>query len=170
VRSARHAPDSVELLLIKTHHSLRPHTQLDDEENGMPDKKLIILVALLIVLNFGHDADHIARGDLRWPLTVESAPPIIIILAIFSILVFGLYFYLKNKVGPLFWAIVAGAGAAFGWLAHFSPFTEQTPQYIYHAYATPAAGWLAVAWLVALMLVLIITAIYAEYLWARDLH
>jgi hypothetical protein len=30
-------------------------------------------------------------------------------------------------------------------------------------------GWLAVAWLAALMLVLIGTAIYAEYLWARRL-
>ncbi|MGH6848596.1 MAG: hypothetical protein ACREC0_14540 [Methylocella sp.] len=135
----------------------------------MPDKKLIILVALLIVLTLGHTADHIVRGDLRWPLTVESVSFIIIILVIFSILVFGLYFYLKNKVGPLFWAIVAGGGAALGWLAHLSPFTEQTPQYIYRAYEIPAAGALAVAWLAALMLVLIITAIYAEYLWARGL-
>ena len=79
----------------------------------------------------------------------------------------GLFFYLKNKLGPLFWAIVAGTDVALGWLAHFSPFTDQTPQYIYHAYATPAAGWLAVAWLVALMLALIVAAIYAEYLWAR---
>jgi hypothetical protein len=131
------------------------------------DKKLITLVVLVIILTLGHIADHIARGDLRWPLTVESVPSIIIILAIFSILVFGLYFYLKNKAGPLFWAIVAGTGVALGWLAHFSPFTDQTPQYIYHAYATPAAGWLAVAWLVALMLALIVAAIYAEYLWAR---
>jgi hypothetical protein len=115
VRSTRHAPDSVELLMIKTHHSLRPHTQLDDEENGMPDKKLIILVALLIVLNFGHDAHHIARGDLRWPLTVESAPPIIIILAIFSILVFGLYFYLKNKVGCSGRSSRAPARHSVGW-------------------------------------------------------
>jgi hypothetical protein len=63
----------------------------------------------------------------------------------------------------------AGTGVAPGWLAHFSPFTDQTPQYIYHAYATAAAGWLAVASLVALMLALITTAIYAEYLWARGL-
>ena len=95
---------------------------------------------------------------------------IVIILAIFSILVFGLYFYLKSKAGPLFWAIVAGTGVAFGWLAHFSPFTDQTPRYICNAYDTPAVGWLAVAWLVALMLVLIATAIYAEYLWARGLR
>ena len=135
----------------------------------MRDKILITLAALIIILNLGHTADHFARGDFRWPVTVESVPPIIVTLAINAILCFGLFFYLKNKIGPLFWAIVAGAGVTLGWLAHFSPFTDQTPQYIYHAYATPAAGWLAVAWLVALMLALITTAIYAEYLWARGI-
>lgn len=136
----------------------------------MRDKKLIILVALLIVLSLGHDVDHILRSDIPWPLTSGPLLPIVIFFAKYGFLGLALFCYLKNKVGPLFWAIVAGAGAAFGWLAHFSPFTEQTPQYINHAYATSAAGWLAVAWLVALMLVLIITAIYAEYLWARGLH
>jgi hypothetical protein len=133
------------------------------------DKILIALVVLIIILNLGHTVDHFARGDFRWPVTVESVPPIIVTLAINAILGFGLYFYIKNKVGPLFWAIVTGTGVAFGWLAHFSPLTEQPPQYIYRAYETPALGWLAVAWLAALMLVLIVTAIYAEYLWARGL-
>jgi hypothetical protein len=136
-------------------------------ENRVRDKILITLVVLIIILNLGHTADHFARGDFRWPVTVESVPPIIVTLAVNAILGFGLYFYLKNKIGPLFWAIAAGIGVAFGWLAHFSPFSDQTPQYIYHVYATPAAGWLAVASLVALMLALIITTIYAEYLWAR---
>jgi hypothetical protein len=139
-------------------------------EDRVRDKILIILVVLIIVLNLGHTADHFARGDFHWQVTVESVPPIIVTLAINAILCFGLYFYLINRVGPLFWAIAAGIGVAFGWLAHFSPFTDQTPQYIYHAYATPAAGRLAVAWLVALMLALITTAIYAEYLWARGLR
>lgn len=135
----------------------------------MRDKILIALVVLVIILNLGHTVDHFVRGDFRWPLTVATVPPFLVTLAINAILGFGLYFYLKNKLGPLFWAIVAGIGVAFGWLAHFSPFTEQTPQYIYRAYETPALGWLAVAWLAALMLVLIGTAIYAEYLWARRL-
>lgn len=135
----------------------------------MRDKILIALVVLVIILNLGHTVDHFVRGDFRWPLTMATVPPFLVTLAINAILGFGLYFYLKNKLGPLFWAIVAGIGVAFGWLAHFSPFTEQTPQYIYRAYETPALGWLAVAWLAALMLVLIGTAIYAEYLWARRL-
>jgi hypothetical protein len=131
------------------------------------DKILITLAVLMIILNLGHTADHFARGDFHWPPTTQSVPSIIITVAINAILGFGLYFYLKNRIGPLFWAIVAGIGVALGWLAHFSPFTEQTPRYIYRAYAAPALGWLAVAWLAALMFVLIVTAIYAEYLWAR---
>jgi hypothetical protein len=133
------------------------------------DKKLIILVALLIVLSLGHDVDHILRSDVPWPLTSGPLLPIVIFFAKYAFLGLALFFYLKNKIGPLFWAIGAGTGVALGWLAHFSPFTDETPQYIYHAYATPAAGWLAVAWLVALMLVLITIAIYAEYLWARGI-
>jgi hypothetical protein len=133
------------------------------------DKKLIILVGLLIVLSLGHDVDHIFRGDIPWPLSSGPLLPKSIIVVKYALLGLALFFYLKNKIGPLFWAIAAGIGVALGWLAHFSPFTDQTPQYIYHAYATPAAGWLAVASLVALMLDLIITAIYAEYLWARGI-
>jgi hypothetical protein len=134
------------------------------------DKKLIILVGLLIVLSLGHDVDHIFRGDIPWPLSSGPLLPKSIIVVKYALLGLALFFYLKNKIGPLFWAIAAGIGVALGWLAHFSPFTDQTPQYIYHAYATPAAGWLAVAWLAALMLVLITTAIYAEYLWARGVQ
>jgi hypothetical protein len=118
----------------------------------------------------GHDVDHIFRGDIPWPLSSGPLLPKSIIVVKYALLGLALFFYLKNKIGPLFWAIAAGIGVALGWLAHFSPFTDQTPQYIYHAYATPAAGWLAVAWLAALMLVLIVTMIYAEYLWARGLR
>jgi hypothetical protein len=131
------------------------------------DKKLIILVALLIVLSLGHDVDHILRGDIPWPLTSRPLLPKSIIFLKYAFLGLALFLYLKNKIGPLFWAIAAGIGVALGWLGHFSPFTDQTPQHIYHAYATAVAGWLAVAWLVALMLTLITTTIYAQYLWAR---
>ena len=99
-------------------------------EGFLHDKKLLALIILVIILNLGHTADHIARGDLTWPLTASSLPSVIITLAIYAILGFGLYFYLTNKVGPGFWAIAAGIGVLFGWLAHFSPFTDQTPQYI----------------------------------------
>lgn len=131
----------------------------------MRDKTLIALVVLLIVLSLGHDIDHMIRGDLRGQLI-----PAVVIFVKYAFLGLGLFFYLQNKIGPLFWAIAAGLGTALGWLAHFSPFTDQTPQFIFHAYENPAAGTLAVALLSALMLTLIATAIYAEYLWARSLR
>ena len=63
-------------------------------------------------------------GDFRSQLTAESIPAYAIIVAKYAILGFGLYFYLKNKVSPLFWAIVAGISVALGWLAHFSPLSK----------------------------------------------
>ena len=135
----------------------------------MLDKKLIVLVVLLIVLTLGHDVDHMFRGDIPWPLASGPLLPKAILFIQFAFLGLALSFYLRNKIGPLFWALAAGIGVTLAWLAHFSPFTDQTPQYIYRDYQTPAAGALAVAWLVALMLVLITIAIYAEYLWARGM-
>jgi hypothetical protein len=134
------------------------------------DKKLVALVLLLIALSLGHDVDHFARGDIPWHLSPEAALSAVIIVAKYAFLGLALFLYLKNKLGPLFWAIGGGVGVALGWLAHFSPFSYETPQSIYHAYTTPAVGLLAVAWLAALMLVLITIAVYAEYLWARGLQ
>ena len=68
----------------------------------MHDKKLLALIILVIILNLGHTADHIARGDLTWPLTASSLPAVIITLAIYAMFGFGLYFYLTKKVGPGF--------------------------------------------------------------------
>jgi amino acid transporter len=105
----------------------------------MPDKKLTVLVGVIIALSLGHDIDHFVRGDFRWSLA-GPAPVLAVLLTKYATLGFGLYVYLKNKVGPLFWAIVAGISVALAWLAHFSPFSEQTPQSIYRAYATSAGG------------------------------
>jgi hypothetical protein len=132
----------------------------------VPDKKLAILTTVIVLLSLGHDIDHVIRGDFRWSLA-GSAPVIAVFLTKYTILGCGLYFYLKNKVGPLFWAIVAGIGVVLAWLAHFSPFSTQTPQSIYHAYATAAGGAVAVSVLALLMLALIATAVYSQYLWAR---
>ncbi len=132
----------------------------------MPDKKLTVLVGVIIALSLGHDIDHVVRGDFRWSLS-GSAPILAVLVIKYAILGFGLYFYLKNKVGPLFWAIVAGISVVLAWLAHFSPFSEQTPQTIYRAYATPAAGTAAVSVLALLMLALVATTVYSQYLWAR---
>ena len=133
----------------------------------MRDKTLVILVLVATLLFAAHNADHIARGDLRWPLTVESFPFLLVLLLVFSMIGGGLYLYQRNKVGPRFWAIFGAVSIALGWFGHFSPFTDQPPQYIFNAYRSATAGWLAVGTLVALMLSLIATTIYAGMLWVR---
>jgi len=136
----------------------------------MRDEKLTALVILATILSVGHTTDHMIRGDPQWPLTLKSVPFIAINLTIYSIIAFGLYFYSTNRIGPGFWVIVASAGVAFGWLAHFSRFTDQPPRYILGAYESAAGGWLALSCLIALMLVLMVAALYAGYLWTRRLR
>src|SRR5262245_35195853 len=130
----------------------------------MPDGKLISLVALTAILSVGHTVDHARRGDLHWPLSLESVPFIVFSLVTYLVVGGGLYFYVKGRIGPRFWAIVGGLGLAVGWLGHFSPFTDQPPRHIVDAYATGAAGWLALGWLIMLMLTLIAATFYATYL------
>jgi hypothetical protein len=134
---------------------------------GMADARLVAIVVLTALLSLGHTADHICRGDVRLALTMESLLAIVFNVAIYAVIGVGLYLYVKRRVGPLFWAFFAGAGLAALWLAHLSPFTDQPPQYIFRAYESAAAGWLALACLFALALALIAGALYAEYLWAR---
>jgi hypothetical protein len=133
----------------------------------MPDKTLSILVIAIIVLFAGHDIDHFLRGDFKLGSPAEAAAVVTVMIAQYVIFGFGLFFYVKGKLGPGFWAILAGLSVALAWLAHFSPFSEQTPQFIYGAYEAPAAGASAVALLAVLMLVLIATMLYATVVWAR---
>jgi len=134
----------------------------------MRDQKLVALVILIAVLNVGHTIDHIARGDVQWPLTIDAVPFIAVSAIIYALIGLGLYLYWTVRVGPRFLAIAAGLGAAFGWFGHFSPFTDQPPQHILHAYRSAAVGWLALSWLIALMLTLIVATIYAGKLWLRQ--
>src|SRR5215470_15393702 len=127
----------------------------------MRDQKLVALVILISVINVGHTIDHIARGDVQWPLTIDAVPFIAVSAIIYALIGLRLYLYWTVRVGPRFLAIAAGLGAAFGWFGHFSPFTDQPPQHILHAYRSAAVGWLAVGWLIALMLALIVTTVYA---------
>jgi hypothetical protein len=136
----------------------------------MRDRPLIALVAAAAILFSGHIVDHSARGDVQWPLTVDSIAFILVSVAVYAIIGLGLHLYVKGKVGPLFWALIGGFGLAFGWLGHFSPFTDQPPRHILHAYSSAAVGWLALGCLVALMGVLIIAVAYAVHLWARQNH
>jgi hypothetical protein len=139
-----------------------------DHEGRVPDRRLITLVGLAAVFSLGHTADHVARGDLPWPLTAAAVPFLLLNLTLYGVVGVGLYLYVRHTVGPRFWALVAGLGVVVGWLAHFSPWTDQPPRSILAAYPSAAAGWLALGCLIALMLALLTAATYAGALWMRQ--
>jgi hypothetical protein len=141
---------------------------LGDSEADMANNKLVALVVLIAVLFTLHIADHALRGDISWPTTWEAVAGLGVNAGIFALIALGLVLYTHGRIGPGPWAIAALFGLAFGWLGHFSPFTEQPPQYIYACYTSPVAGWLALACLFALMATLAITLVYATLLWIRQ--
>lgn len=135
-------------------------------EVAVRNKKLEILISVATFFFIAHTIDHIMR-DMKWPLTAEAIPFLAITALILATVFAALVLYRRGQFGPRFWAIFGAVTVATGWLGHFSPFTEQPPQYIFDAYRSPLAGGLAVGGLLALMLSLMATTIYAGILWAR---
>jgi hypothetical protein len=135
---------------------------------SIQDKRLVAIVVCALVLVTLHLADHVFRGDLRVPLSSESLSFVVVSLVIYGVLGTGLFLYTKNKVGPRFWTIISLLGLGFGWLSHFSPYTDQNTKVIQGAYQSALAGWLALACLFTLMFVLIVGAVYAGYQWMRE--
>lgn len=127
------------------------------------DEKLLWMIALLAVFVTAHNIDHVIRDGI-------SVPLIIVVGVIYALVGLALFLYWKNKVGARFFAVTAVAGFAFGWLGHFSPFTDQPPARILAGYQSALAGWLALSSLFGIMLVLGAIAIYCSYRWRKDIN
>jgi hypothetical protein len=133
----------------------------------MINRKLVALIAAGTLLSLGHTADHVIRDNLRWPST-ELLALVVVSVVLYGVIGTGLFLYAKGRVGPRFWTIFAFVGVLFGWAGHFSPFTEQPPSFILHAYNYGLAGWIATGVLSALMLVMVVAGVYAAYLWGAE--
>jgi hypothetical protein len=129
------------------------------------DRTLTRLIRVIAALNVLHLVDHVLRGDVHWPVDGLSIGFIVVAAVLVGGIGLGLRFYRSGKVGPLFWTVVGTIGLLFGWMAHFSPSTDQPVSLIYHAYATPFGGTLAVGVLLALMLAVLLASVYSAYLW-----
>ncbi len=130
-----------------------------------PDSALVRLIVAIAVLNGVHSIDHVIRGDFQWPIDGQSIGFVLVVAAIYLVIGIGLWFYRRGLVGPLVWSGVGLAGLVFGWLSHFSPFTDQPVHVIYGAYHAPLGGATAVACLIALMALVFATTLYSTYLW-----
>jgi hypothetical protein len=95
---------------------------------------------------------------------------VLIMMVTYGVLGFGLVLDRTQRVGPRFGTLMGLGGLAFGWLAHFSPFTDQPPAVILGAYTSRCAGGFALACLLALMLVVLSVTVYAGWLWRTTPH
>lgn len=134
------------------------------------DRSLVRLVLVIAWLNGVHTLDHIIRGDFHWPLDGRSVGFVLIVAAIYLVIGMGLRWSRRGAVGPLFWAVIGCGGLVFGWLSHFSPFTDQPLHVIYGSYHNATGGSLAVLSLMLLMAVVLTATLYSFYLWHRQRH
>jgi hypothetical protein len=126
---------------------------------------LITLAVLTTLFGIGHHVDHIIRGNhVGWPLTSEVTP-FTYSLGFYPFIAVGFLLYLHGRTVPMFWALLTGAGFFFVGLAHFGPVAVEPPADIVGPYSSALAGYAALAWLVAFLLLLAGTSLYAGRLW-----
>ncbi len=73
----------------------------------------------------------------------------------------------SKRVGPGYWALLSGSGALFVAAIHFGPTAVEPPVDIINLYEPRVIGWLAFAWLVVFVTVLVVTSLYEGYSWLR---
>ncbi|HZD02231.1 MAG TPA: hypothetical protein VFA46_19185 [Actinomycetes bacterium] len=133
-----------------------------------PDGTLYRLTWLAAAMSLGHHLDHVIRHNaVGWPLTGQ-VNAFTISLVVYPVIATGLLLYRAGRVGPGFWALVSGGGAAFVSAVHFGPAAVEPPQLILDHYQPPILGWLAFAWLVTFVAVLAITCLYETRVWGQQ--
>jgi drug/metabolite transporter (DMT)-like permease len=137
-------------------------------EEPMHDRVLYRLTWLAAAMSLGHHLDHLIRGNaVGWPVT-EEVNAFTASLVVYPIIIIGLLLYRAGRVGPGFWALVSGGGAAFVAAVHFGPAAVEPPELILDHYQPPILGWLAFGWLGVFVTVLAITCLYETRLWAQQ--
>ncbi|NOU11695.1 MAG: hypothetical protein HOO98_16995 [Nitrospira sp.] len=137
---------------------------------SIPDPRLLRFLGLIAILNVLHLVDHILRGDFHWPIDEQSVGFISVATIILGGMGLGVRLYRSGRVGPRFWVMIGVLGLGLGWLSHFSPMTDQPVSVIYHGYAAPWAGVLAVGCLVLLLFSVLGATVFAGYLWWRGAY
>lgn len=117
-------------------------------------KRLYVLIGIALVFSVGHHIDHIIRGNhVGYPITPD-VNPFTYSLGFYPVILVGLFLFYKNKISPLFWSILTGAGILFVGLTHFGPFALEPPHHIIDPYQSKVLGGMAILWLVLFLLLL----------------
>ena len=135
---------------------------------SMQNRILYGLIFLAMFMSLGHHIDHVIRGNnVGWPLTAE-VNAFTYSLGIYPLILLGLYLYASGRMGRGYWAILSGSGALFVAAIHFGPAAVEPPAEIIDLYEPRIVGWLAFAWLVVFIVVLVGTCIYELRSWVRQ--
>ncbi len=133
----------------------------------MRNRTLYGLIYLAAFMSLGHHIDHAIRSNhIGWPLTA-AVTPFTYSLGVYPLILLGLYLYSSGRVGPGYWVLLTASGALFVSATHFVPAAVEPPADIINLYEPRIIGWLAFAWLVAFVAVLVVTCLYAGYSWFR---
>ena len=118
------------------------------------------LIFLAMFMSLGHHIDHVIRGNhVGWPPT-HRVTPFTYSLGVYPLIFLGPYLYASGRVGPGYLVIVSGSGALFLAAIHFGPASVEPPADIINMYEPRIVGWLAFAWLVVFVAVLLGTCMY----------
>ncbi len=126
------------------------------------------LIYLAAIFSLGHHVDHAVRGNhIGWPLS-DSVTPFTYSLAVYPLIILGLYLSLTQKVGAGYWMLLSGSGVLFLSAVHFGPMALEPPGDIANQYDTPLLGWGALAWLLTFIAVLAIMFVHETQQWHKQ--
>jgi hypothetical protein len=129
------------------------------------DRRLAALILLATLLGLGHHIDHLIRGNhVGWPVTSE-VNAFTYSLGIYPVIMVGFYLTIRDHVGPRYWVIVASVGLGMLAAVHLGPWALEPPRDIISPYQPGTLGYVAFAWLLALLGSLLVAALYALRQW-----
>src|SRR5215218_9639936 len=107
------------------------------EDELMNSRILYGLTFLAAAMSLVHHVDHVIRHNaVGWPLTGE-VNAFTMSLVIYPVIITGLLLYRAGRVGPGFWALISGGGAAFVSAVHFGPSAVEAPEMMLEGYDSP---------------------------------
>lgn len=117
------------------------------------------LVLVITGLSLAHHVDHGLRGATGWPFD-GGFNPFSASLFVYPVIAAGLVLSRRGRVGPRFWTVLAGGGAAFVLAVHVGPAAGDSVADIGDQYSSPVAGIVALVVLAAFVIALLVHSGY----------
>lgn len=124
------------------------------------------LVVAITALSVAHHLDHVLRDVTGWPFG-GGFNAFSVSLVVYPVIAGGLLLSSRGRLGPRFWAILAGGGAVFILTVHVGPAAGDSMTTIPDGYASPVADVAALAVLGAFLAALVVHCAYEAGLMVR---